>query len=97
MSRAVLRVVAYGSRFSFPRTQPVARSRANATLCSNVRRFGPAERRNVSVDQSQRNGVLRPTNRGSMPIRRVDWKLTLTVEAMAARRHDRTPPKALVR
>jgi hypothetical protein len=69
MSRAVLRVDAKGSSSLSSFVQPTASSRANAALRSNVRRSGPADRRKVSVGQSQCSGVLRPMKRGSIPMR----------------------------
>jgi hypothetical protein len=69
MSRAVLRVVAYGSTSEAVRAHRFARSAATRTDRSKPARSRPAEFNPTLVGQSQSSGVLRPTNRGSIPIR----------------------------
>lgn len=69
MSRAVFRVLACGSKSPARSPHRSARSAWNAAIRSNADRVWPPARIQVEVGQPQSSGVLRPTNRGSMPIR----------------------------
>jgi hypothetical protein len=69
MSRALAAVEVNGSTSSCWLAQRRARSLANPTTRSKLRREAPAERGIQLLGQSQSSGVLRPVKRGSMPIR----------------------------
>ncbi|CAM5368896.1 hypothetical protein SPURM210S_08453 [Streptomyces purpurascens] len=67
MSRAVLRVVAWGRTSPALPRQSSARSFENAVTRSKPARSSPAPRHAEPVGQRQSSGVLRPMNRGSTP------------------------------